>query len=645
MGSLKEGLNDLSVGKKLGLGFGLVLMLTLLVMLIGLGALSATAKRSENLNRVSDLDRQALAVRNLELRVIYDRDDQQVAALQQAVEAMDERIKALAEWLDGTEGQDALAGLQAEVHRYASALESLEQARALREEAQHTLQQNAEATALSLGSLQRQAFSALEFGDDLSGAMDHVRGLGQLDSQLQHSRQLAQSLLYRPDPEAAGLTAASLATVGATVERLRKSLPPSLGSQLFLIDGMLTNFSNALEALEQAMLDTASARQTLEASSEAVSRHSRALFDLERDSLAAGQRLANMQLGGLTAVALLLGALAAWLIARQITRPLQQTLSFAQAISTGDLSGEINSARRDELGQLQRAMQNMRQNLRELIGSIGDSATRIASAANGLSNITERASLGIASQKQETDQVATAVSQMAATVQEVARNAVTASEATQQAGQQAHDGDRAVNAMLQQIDRMAGQVSRSAQAMDGLHKHSESIGSVLAVIRSVAEQTNLLALNAAIEAARAGDAGRGFAVVADEVRGLAQRTQQSTREIQELIETLQSGAENAARTMQESRELSTATLDLARSANQALTTISGQVSLVQNMNQQIAAAAEEQSAVAEEISRSVVKVRDETERSVNDSEQTASSSIELARLGGELQRQVGRFRL
>src|SRR5690606_4599215 len=202
----------------------------------------------------------------------------------------------------------------------------------------------------------------------------------------------------------------------------------------------------------------------------------------------------------------------------------------------------------------------------------------------------------------------TAMNEMAATVQEVARNAEDASRAATSADSEAREGERAVGDAVQQMDRLADEVSRSNEAVSQLKQESEKIGSVLDVIKAVAEQTNLLALNAAIEAARAGEAGRGFAVVADEVRGLAQRTQKSTEEIEGLIGGLQQGTQQAAALMDSSRALTENTVELTRRAGARLVDIAMAVSTIQSMNQQIAAAAEQQSAVAEEINRSVINV-------------------------------------
>jgi methyl-accepting chemotaxis protein len=312
---------------------------------------------------------------------------------------------------------------------------------------------------------------------------------------------------------------------------------------------------------------------------------------------------AKTTLGTVTGLALLLGLIAAWIITRQITHPLRDTLTAVERVAAGDLTHNLVVERRDELGQLQGSIQRMTVNLRQLVSGISDGVTQIASAAEELSAVTEQTSAGVNSQKVETDQVATAMHEMAATVQEVARNAEEASEAAVAADQQAREGDRVVNEAIEQIERLASEMGNSTEAMGELKRESDKIGSVLDVIKSVAQQTNLLALNAAIEAARAGEAGRGFAVVADEVRSLAQRTQKSTEEITKTV------------------------------------------SAIQAMNQQIAAAAEQQSATAEEINRSVLNVRDVSEQTSAASEETAASSVELARLGTHLQTLVGRFRV
>ncbi|WP_370531128.1 methyl-accepting chemotaxis protein [Pseudomonas sp. OVF7] len=287
----------------------------------------------------------------------------------------------------------------------------------------------------------------------------------------------------------------------------------------------------------------------------------------------------------------------------------------------------------------------MGETLRNLISGIRDGVTQIAGAAEELSTVTEQTSSGVNKQKVEADQVATAMHEMTATVQEVARNAEQASQVALEADDQAREGYNVVAETIAQIEHLAAQVVSSTEAMSVLQKESTKIGSVMDVIKAVAEQTNLLALNAAIEAARAGEAGRGFAVVADEVRALAQRTRKSTEEIEGLVAGLQSGTEQVATVMSKSRTLTDNSVGLARKAGVSLGNITRIVSSIQSMNQQIAAAAVQQNAVAEGINRSVINVRNVSEQSATASDETAASSVELARLGNQLQQLINHFKI
>ncbi len=640
MSPLSSLLANLSVGRKLALGFGLTLLLTLAVMLIGQRGLLDLASGSDTLGALNELDRAALGTRLVELRLILEGDSAHAEQLQQDIAALHEAIARLT----GSIGAD-MAVLEEDLQRYQAAVEALLAAAQAHRKAEDTLIHHADASTLSLGSLQRQALSALEFSDDIPAGLADVRGLAELVDQLLLTRQHVETLRVRPDQAAADAASKALGRTFDLLSRLRKTLGPSLASQLFLVDGMLQSYRDALAELQTSLANSQRARAELQRSADDFGQHAQALAERHKRHLTDAQRRSQIQLLIGAALALLLGSATAWLIARQVTIPLRRTLTFAGGIANGDLGQSLQVDRRDELGQLQRAMLDMQHSLRQLIGGIGQDVLRLGEAASGLSAVSSRNREDIDQQKQETDQVATAIEQMAATVQEVARYAVDTAQASQQAGQQAQEGDELVAQMISRMERTARQVAGSADAMARLEDDSQAIGSVLLVIRNGAEQTNLLALNAAIEAARAGDAGRGFAVVADEVRGLAQRTRQSTEEIQQLIEALQHGTQQAMDSMQQSRELSDATVGLSRRAGSLLTDISQRIAAIDTMNQQIAAATEQQSSVAEEISRSIVSVRDVAERSAAAGERNACASQELVRLGENLQQRVGRFRL
>jgi methyl-accepting chemotaxis protein len=446
-----------------------------------------------------------------------------------------------------------------------------------------------------------------------------------------------------PDTEQKAVTQLNAAI--AEMDQLKSHFSSTQRDALQQLETALSGYRSSLQAFKVAFTNAVEARKEMTDQGADIVSRSDALYQIQldrRDIESAQAR--SLQLIS-TLLALLVGVLAAVIITRQITRPLQETLAVVERIASGDLTENLRVTRRDELGVLQQGIVRMGVTLRELISGIRDGVTQIASAAEELSAVTEETSAGVNSQKVETDQVATAMHEMTATVQEVARNAEEASQAAAAADGEARQGDKVVAQAIEQIERLASEVVRSTDAMTVLQQESDKIGSVMDVIKAVAEQTNLLALNAAIEAARAGEAGRGFAVVADEVRALAQRTQKSTEEIEELVAGLQNGTQQVATVMNNSRSLTDSSVELTRKAGASLESITRTVSNIQSMNQQIAAAAEQQSAVAEEISRSIINVRDVSEQTAAASDETAASSVELARLGGQLQMMVSHFRV
>ncbi|WP_346356450.1 methyl-accepting chemotaxis protein [Pseudomonas aeruginosa] len=642
-------LAKLSVSRKLMVGFGVLLALLLLVVISSNRTLTHQTALSEQLAEVASLMEQTQQAEQGRLAFEAGSDPRQAEQVRQTLAGMLQRLQALR---DSELNPAALAHQAEAIEAYRKAFDDLAAADQQRSAARGVLVGTAQQALDSFARLEElmDASLAQQAGDPQ--ALQRSRAVADLHQQLLMVRYQVRGYVFERSDKAEQAAFAAFAAFDAlrqAATTLRGQLPGEADAALEQAMGSLQGYRGGIEQFRAGVIRTRQAQQAMQSSTQDMARAGRTLTEAGRQLRESTASRDRASLWLIAALALAFGCVAGWAINRQIVRPLDEALAQAEAIAAGDLGkrpqNPLTLQRRDELGQLQRVMQRMGDSLRELVGRIGDGVSQLASSAEELSAVTEQTRAGVNSQKVETDQVATAMHEMAATVQDVARNAELASQAARQADEEARQGDAVVDQAVTRIERLASEMDVSSEAMARLKNESEQIGSVLDVIKSVAEQTNLLALNAAIEAARAGDAGRGFAVVADEVRGLAQRTQQSTAEIEGLIQRLQQGAGEAAERLENSRSLTASTVELARRAGAALDSITRTVSDIQNMNLQIATAAEQQSTVAEEINRSVLSVRDVAEQSAAASEQTAASSGELARLGTQLQAQVGRFRL
>ncbi|MDD0979935.1 methyl-accepting chemotaxis protein [Pseudomonas shahriarae] len=326
-----------------------------------------------------------------------------------------------------------------------------------------------------------------------------------------------------------------------------------------------------------------------------------------------------------------------------LLRPLRQLSERARRIADNPVSQAIYTERADELGQIEFAMQMLEAQVGAVVGRIGDASQRLSGHAAALVEQLDSSHSSTLGQQSQTDQVATAIHEMAASVAQVANHAQQASKAADQAGSETREGHQRVDESRDAVLRLSQELARATTVIHQLESHSGDISGVLEVIRAIAEQTNLLALNAAIEAARAGEQGRGFAVVADEVRGLAQRTQQSTNEIQRMISTLQGGARDAVMAMEQSSQHVEASVDHAQRAASALDGISQRVNQITAMSVQIATAVEEQSAVSEDINRNIVGIRNAGEATVTAGQQSQLSSGDVAALAEDLRRLAEEF--
>lgn len=335
-----------------------------------------------------------------------------------------------------------------------------------------------------------------------------------------------------------------------------------------------------------------------------------------------------------------------FLIQRSIVRPVNEVVNALRdmAEGDGDLTKRIHVSSKDEVGELAHWFNLFAARVHDVVGKFKESAINLSAAAEQLSDTITKTSAGALRQQSEIEHVAKAMSEMSTTVEEVARNVGMAANDAQQADDESSKGADVVTQTMGAINALARDIDQASEVITNLQKETDSIGSVLDVIRGIAEQTNLLALNAAIEAARAGEQGRGFAVVADEVRTLASRTQASTEEIQNMITKLQTGANQAVQVMVKGKDQAASSVDHASRAGQSLQNITRAVSVIKDMSNQIASASEEQSAVSLEINRNINNISDVANETATGSREISTGANELARLAAELQKLVGHFK-
>ncbi|HWH86830.1 MAG TPA: methyl-accepting chemotaxis protein [Pseudomonas sp.] len=358
---------------------------------------------------------------------------------------------------------------------------------------------------------------------------------------------------------------------------------------------------------------------------------------------AAADRTVWLGLLVMLASGLLIGLLSLWLVSRNLIEPIRKLIDYVTRLSHGQLAERVVSERRDELGNLAAAANTLRDFLADTFTRLQRSASDLDSASGELNAIATTMAGGTSEQFNRTDQVATAMNEMSATAQEVARHAADAARAADDADQSSQQGEKVMQTTIHSITQMRGEIANTATVIRRLETDSGRIGKVLEVIRGIAEQTNLLALNAAIEAARAGEAGRGFAVVADEVRNLAQRTAESIIEINQIIQNVQTGAVDAAHAIESGQARSDESVEQVTQAGAMLERITLAVEAIRDMNRQIATAAEEQTSVAEDISRNLTEITAIASTNLDNVQRTESASQNLHGLSGQLNEVTARL--
>jgi methyl-accepting chemotaxis protein len=636
-------LGDIKVSRKLGTGFGILLLAVLAVAFIGYNSNSVLVDRLSTTRLIGTLNDATQDMRLSEKQYEAAADAAFADSYNAQLNVLQGLVSKALETLTRAENQQALKALQTTIVAYDQKVKRLIAADKSTTDALKPLTALSDKYAQTFaGMLEATTTSALASAD--GERIRDLRTVADLRNGMTTFRLMLRRYIAVPNDANKNLLMETIDTFLSDITKARSNLPATLSSQLEEAHAGMRRYREVLVEVAGLFEQKQNMREQVDQESKAMDKIMNGLMDTQQRLAREDQHSAFIQIAVLTVLALVIGLIASVVISRQITAPLALTVELARRIAKGDLTVQAKSNRKDELGDLQNAMQDMAQNLNTLVQGIGNGVTQISTSAEKLSAMSEQTSAGVRQQKSEVDQVATAMHEMASTVQEVARNTTDASAAATLADQQARHGSTVVKQATLQISELAAAIEALGGAMNVLSQDSEQIGKVIDVIKAVAEQTNLLALNAAIEAARAGEQGRGFAVVADEVRSLAQRTQDSTKEIEALIVTLQQGAQAASTLMASSRERTLDTVVLAQKAELAITEINQSIGTIQEMSLQISAAAEQQSAVADEINRSIVSVRDVADQSAVASEESAAATVELASLGQDLQRMTAHFR-
>ncbi|TBU97673.1 HAMP domain-containing methyl-accepting chemotaxis protein [Phytopseudomonas dryadis] len=644
---------SLSTATKLSLGFGVVLALTLVVAVTGFWALRDVGARFALLERMSEINDQVARMRSSEQAFAMSNDELDSTRLHEQAQQVGESTQQLQERVSAEERdalqqvQEGIAGYRATFDRYVDQSDNM---RLALEAAKWLVISASNSLDLLREGLAEDGVDALKNSQGSEGG-DSVLQAGQIGQvHVLLLQALDEARMRLEQSRSSGEVPQTEIQQAADAQQLAGELrdamdDPGYSAVLVEVIGNLDSFNQRLQEYTQLLQQQKQEHVRLVEQAEQIVALVEQSYQRQKRALHGQLSSSAWLILGASALALLIGLLATALITLLIVRPLKQVTDVARRIASGDLTGDIDVQRSDEIGQLLLAMQGMSRDLRGMVGRLQGGVAQISASAQALSAVTEQTRQGVNGQKEETDQVATAMSQMAATVHEVARNAEAAAASAAQADARVGSGGEVVRQTLQGIEQLAAAVSVTTQSIEQLSHDTRHIDSVLEVIKSVAQQTNLLALNAAIEAARAGEQGRGFAVVADEVRALAKRTQHSTEEIEGLLGVLREGACRSATDMRQSGERVAQVVQGARQTEEALAGIASAVAVIHEMNQQIAAAAEQQTAVAEDISRSVTSIRDIAEQSATAMEANAGSSIQLVELGRELQGMAGHFRL
>ncbi|VVO37449.1 Methyl-accepting chemotaxis protein McpQ [Pseudomonas fluorescens] len=637
-------LDNLNVSKKLALGFAAILLGVLTVTAIGYSSTNLLIERLGKSSKIAEIKDDVL---NARIAAQAYATGPTAAGVQVYGTALDTLSRSVEQGLNVFVVSSNLQKLKSIKEQVGGLKQTFDQLVSINQKVDDALKPlikvSDEVSATFENLLQKTIDDTLRAPSETG--IQQVKIAGDLRNGMTNFRLIFRRYLSIPTADNRQATYNAADALIAQVAAARSQLPVEANGAVDTALNALKQYKVLMASISEMLQQTDQIRSTLQQQSIATAASADELAAAQVVSAKREQNTAVMQLLSVALVVLLIGIFAAFVITRQITVPLNDTVIAARRIAEGDLTQDTATTRQDELGLLLNTMQHMTVSLRGLIGGIGNGITQIATAAEELSAGSEQTSAGVAQQKNEVDQVATAMNEMASTVQEVARNTEDASKAAKQASERAAHGSSVVQHATREIGQLAGEVKELGQAMQRLTEDSGKIGSVIDVIKAVAEQTNLLALNAAIEAARAGEQGRGFAVVADEVRLLAQRTQKSTAEIQAMIERLQRHSDAAVKVIGDSSRSSQLTIEQANQAGQSLSSISQALRNLNGLNASIASATLQQSHVVDDINQNVTQAAQLSQSTALAAEQSTTASQHLRRLSEQLNDLLKQFRV